>query len=107
MLIDIVRMTSLHAGSRGVGNTKFIPSFPRMARVLGAPRGRRVGLTVNLLATTTLGTEKSAFYPFPDENFFLLYCYAHGIMRPKVRNTCFSADCSSYPGAHKGLEEGW
>ena len=53
MLIDIVRMTSLHAGSRGVGNTKFIPSFPRMARVLGAPRGRRVGLTVNLLATTT------------------------------------------------------
>lgn len=24
------------------------------------------------------------FYPFPDEKFFLLYCYSHGIMRPKV-----------------------
>ena len=23
------------------------------------------------------------FFPFPDEKFFLLYCYAHGIMRPK------------------------
>ena len=54
-----------------------------------------------------LGTEKSAFYPFPDEKFFLLYCCAHGIMRSKVRNTCFSADCSSYPGAHKRLEQGW
>ena len=31
-------------------------------------------------------TEKGAFFPFPDEKFFLLYCYAHGIMRPKVRN---------------------
>ena len=26
------------------------------------------------------------FFPFPDEKFFLLYCYAHGIMRPKVLN---------------------
>ena len=24
------------------------------------------------------------FFPFPDEKFFLLYCHAHGIMRPKV-----------------------
>ncbi|CAB3986161.1 Hypothetical predicted protein [Paramuricea clavata] len=24
-------------------------------------------------------------FPFPDEKFFLLYCYAHGIMRPKSR----------------------
>ena len=31
------------------------------------------------------GNEKCAFFPFPDEKFFLLYCYAHGIMRPKVR----------------------
>ena len=31
-------------------------------------------------------TEKGAFFPFPDEKFFLSYCYAHGIMRPKVRN---------------------
>ena len=27
---------------------------------------------------------KNTFYPFPDEKF-LLYCYSHGIMRPKVR----------------------
>lgn len=27
------------------------------------------------------------FFPFPDEKFFLLYCYAHGIMRPKVTRT--------------------
>ena len=27
---------------------------------------------------------RNNFYPFPDEKFFLLYCYAHGIMRPKV-----------------------
>ena len=26
-----------------------------------------------------------AFFPFPSETFFLLYCYAHSIMRPKVR----------------------
>ncbi|XP_028417046.1 uncharacterized protein LOC114541311 isoform X2 [Dendronephthya gigantea] len=26
------------------------------------------------------------FYPFPDEKFFLLYCYAHSIMRPKSRS---------------------
>ena len=47
----------LHArgtrGVPGVGNTKFIPSFTRMARVLGAPRGRRVEFTVNRLSTTT------------------------------------------------------
>ena len=28
---------------------------------------------------------KNTFYPFPDEKFFLLYCYSHGIMRLKVR----------------------
>jgi hypothetical protein len=28
---------------------------------------------------------KNTFYPFPDEKFFLLYCYSHGIIRPKVR----------------------
>ena len=48
----------LHArgtrGVPGVGNTKFIPSFTRMARVLGAPRGRRVEFTVNRLSTTTV-----------------------------------------------------
>ena len=36
----------------------------------------------------TAQTEERAqthnFYPFPDKKFFLLYCYAHGIMRPKV-----------------------
>jgi hypothetical protein len=25
------------------------------------------------------------FSPFPSEKFFLLYCYAHSVMRPKVR----------------------
>ena len=28
--------------------------------------------------------EDDDFYPFPNEKFFLLYCYAHSIMRPKV-----------------------
>jgi hypothetical protein len=28
------------------------------------------------------------FFLFPDEKFFLLYCYAHGIMRPKVLCNC-------------------
>ena len=28
--------------------------------------------------------EDEDFYPFPNEKFFLLYCYAHSIMRPKV-----------------------
>ena len=28
------------------------------------------------------------FYPFPSEKFFLLYCYAHSIMRPKVNISC-------------------
>ena len=32
------------------------------------------------------GNEIRDFFPFPDEKFFLLYCYAHGIMRPKVRD---------------------
>ncbi|CAB3984659.1 Hypothetical predicted protein [Paramuricea clavata] len=31
------------------------------------------------------GNKISAFFPFPDEKFFLLYCYAHRIMRPKSR----------------------
>ena len=26
-----------------------------------------------------------SFFPFPSEKFFLLYCYAHGVMRPKVK----------------------
>ena len=25
------------------------------------------------------------FFPFPNEKFFLLYCYAHSVMRPKVK----------------------
>ena len=29
------------------------------------------------------------FFPFPSEKFFLLYCYAHSIMRPKVRTAFF------------------
>ena len=29
-------------------------------------------------------SDEQEFFPFPDEKFFLLYCYAHGIMRPKV-----------------------
>ena len=28
--------------------------------------------------------EDDDFYPFPNEKFFLLYCYAHSIMQPKV-----------------------
>jgi hypothetical protein len=36
------------------------------------------------VATDDLSKE---FFPFPDEKFFLLYCYAHGIMRPKVGKT--------------------
>ena len=42
------------------------------------------------LKTTIGGDARSTFYPFPDEKFFLLYCYAHGIMRPKVRNTLYT-----------------
>lgn len=33
-------------------------------------------------------TQPNNFFPFPDEKFFLLYCYAHGIMRPKVLCNC-------------------
>ena len=29
------------------------------------------------------------FFPFPSEKFFLLYCYTHSIMRPKVRTAFF------------------
>ena len=36
--------------------------------------------------TNLNGDARNTFYPFPDEKFFLLYCYSHGIMRPKVRN---------------------
>ena len=35
-------------------------------------------------ASEQLPSEELGFFPFPDEKFFLLYCYAHGIMRPKV-----------------------
>lgn len=35
-------------------------------------------------ASEQLPSEELEFFPFPDEKFFLLYCYAHGIMRPKV-----------------------
>ena len=35
-------------------------------------------------ASAHLPLEELEFFPFPDEKFFLLYCYAHGIMRPKV-----------------------
>ena len=28
--------------------------------------------------------EQDDFFPFPDEMFFLLYCYVHNIMRHKV-----------------------
>ena len=40
--------------------------------------------------TTLGGDTRSTFYPFPDEKFFLLYCYSHGIMRPKVRNWLYT-----------------
>lgn len=33
-------------------------------------------------------SEDLQFFPFPDERFFLLYCYAHGISRPKVLKIC-------------------
>ena len=33
-------------------------------------------------------SEDLEFFPFPDEKFFLLYCYAHGISRPKVHKIC-------------------
>ena len=29
--------------------------------------------------------ESDDFFPFPNEKFFLLYCYAHSVMRPKVK----------------------
>jgi hypothetical protein len=35
-------------------------------------------------ASVQLPSEELGFFPFPDDNFFLLYCYAHDIMRPKV-----------------------
>ena len=35
-------------------------------------------------ASAHLPSEELEFFPFPDGKFFLLYCYAHGIMRPKV-----------------------
>ena len=35
--------------------------------------------------TNPNGDGENTFHPFPDEKFFLLYCYSHGIMRPKVR----------------------
>ena len=40
-------------GPGGWGTRKFIASIPRMARVLGAPRGSRVENPVNSRATTT------------------------------------------------------
>lgn len=83
-------------------------NVPPMARINNTERdGETLPSVRDDACESDISREKSAFYPFPDEKFFLLYCYAHGIMRPKVRNTCFSADCSSYSGAHKGLEEGW
>ena len=30
--------------------------------------------------------ESDDFFPFPNEKFFLLYCYAHSVMRPKVND---------------------
>ena len=37
-----------------------------------------------LLAEEMVHSDANNFFPFPDEKFFLLYCYALGIMRPKV-----------------------
>ena len=39
-------------------------------------------------ASAQFPSEELEFFPFPDEKFFLLYCYAHGIMRPKVSIKC-------------------
>ncbi|CAB4016525.1 Hypothetical predicted protein [Paramuricea clavata] len=36
-------------------------------------------------AEDNVNEKSNLFYPFPDEKFFLLYCYSHGIMRPKSR----------------------
>jgi hypothetical protein len=38
-------------------------------------------------AEDNVNEKSNLFYPFPDEKFFLLYCYSHGIMRPKVGAT--------------------
>jgi hypothetical protein len=36
------------------------------------------------------------FFPFPSEKFFLLYCYAHRIKRPKVRTAFFRNTTGPY-----------
>ena len=54
------------------------------------------------------------FFPFPNEKFFLLYCYAHSVMRPKVKGkiyinyrlisrSCISCEIISY-GQNESLQ---
>ena len=58
--MDVTSREGYTRGPGGWGTRKFIASIPRMARVLGAPRGRRVDMTVNRLSTTTIVTLPTA-----------------------------------------------
>ena len=42
------------------------------------------GLPLNFDDAKDEASAGQEFFPFPNEKFFLLYCYAHSIMRPKV-----------------------